>query len=420
MTTKAVRIHGVNDLRLEEVELPALRYDEILARVVSDSICMSSHKLAVQGDGHKRVRPPLAERPAVIGHEACGELVQVGTKWKDRFRAGQKFVIQPALNYRGTLFAPGYSYPYMGGDATLVIIPNEVMEMGCLLEYEGPGYFTGSLAEPLSCVISAFHAQYHAAQGFRRHEMGIVEGGTLALLGSAGPMGLGAIDYAVHADRKPSRVVVVDIDGARLERAARIHTIEEARRCGVELLYVNTTGLADPAPLLVSRNGGRKLDDVFVFAPVKPLVEMADRLLARDGCLSFFAGPTDASFSASINMYDVHYESHHIVGTSGGDAEDVKEALALMAAGRLHPAAMITHVGGLDAVPAATVDLDRIPGGKKLIYTHKRLDLVEIAGLEERGKTDPLCAGLARIVGRNDMVWSREAEEYLLMNAPEI
>ena len=108
MKTKAVRIYGANDLRLEEFDLPALKDDEILARVVSDSICMSSHKLAVQGDAHKRVRAKLAETPVIIGHEFCGELVEVGKKWQGQFKAGAKFAIQPALNYKGTLWAPGY------------------------------------------------------------------------------------------------------------------------------------------------------------------------------------------------------------------------------------------------------------------------------------------------------------------------
>jgi threonine dehydrogenase-like Zn-dependent dehydrogenase len=420
MTTKAVRIHGVNDLRLEELELPAAMSDEILARIVSDSICMSSHKLAMQGDRHKRVRPPLAKSPAIIGHEPCGEILEVGAKWKDRYRVGQKFVIQPALNYRGTPFAPGYSYGFMGGDATYVIIPNEVMEMGCLLEYKAPGFFLGSLAEPLSCVISAFHAQYHTREGFSVHDMGIVEGGSLALLGSAGPMGLAAIDYALHADARPSRVVVTDIDQARLERAARVFTVEEARHNGVDLVYANTEKVVESAGYLQGLNGGRKFDDVFVFAPVRSLVETGDRLLARDGCLSFFAGPTDASFSAPINLYDVHYDSHHIVGTSGGTADDVKESLALIADGRLNPSAMITHVGGLNAVPAATIGLDKIPGGKKLIYTHKKLDLVAIADFEERGKADPYYAELARLVRENNMVWSAQAEDFLLANAPGI
>ena len=49
MKTKAVRLHGVNDLRLEEIELPAIKDDEILARIVSDSVCMSTYKAAQQG-----------------------------------------------------------------------------------------------------------------------------------------------------------------------------------------------------------------------------------------------------------------------------------------------------------------------------------------------------------------------------------
>ena len=420
MKAKAVRIHGVDDLRLEEIDLPPIKDDEILAEVVSDSICMSSHKLAMQGDKHKRVRAPLAQNPVIIGHEFCGRIVEVGKAWKSGFERGQKFAIQPALNYKGTLWAPGYSYAHIGGDATYVVIPREVMELGCLLDYEADAFYMGSLSEPVSCIVGAYHAQYHTKPGSYVHEMGIKEGGSLALLASVGPMGIGAIDYAMHAPRKPSRVVVTDIDDARLERAASIFTVEEARRNGVELQYVNTKDIVDPVAHLRGLNGGKLFDDVFVFAPVRPVVELGDRLLGSDGCLNFFAGPTDTAFSASLNFYDVHYESHHLVGTSGGNTDDIKESLAMMADGRLNPVAMITHVGGLNAVPDTTVRLDKIPGGKKLIYTHKRLDLVALADFEERGKADPLYAELARIVQENNMLWSKEAEDYLLARAPEI
>jgi L-sorbose 1-phosphate reductase len=420
MKTKAVRIHGVDDLRLDEFELPPIADDEILAKVVSDSICMSSHKLAMQGDKHKRVRAPLASNPVIIGHEFCGELVEVGSKWKKRFKEGQKFAIQPALNYDGTLWAPGYSYQHIGGDATYIVIPREVMELGCLLDYEADAYFMGSLAEPVSCIVGAYHAQYHTRAGSYVHEMGIEAGGSLALLASVGPMGIGAIDYAMHAPRRPSRVVVTDIDPARLERAASIFTVEEARRNGVELHYANTKDLADPVARLKELNGGRLFDDVFVFAPVRPVVELGDGLLGPDGCLNFFAGPTDTAFSASLNFYGVHYESHHLVGTSGGNTDDIVESLEMMADGRLNPVAMITHVGGLDAVPATTIGLDRIPGGKKLIYTHKRLPLAALADFGELGKSNPLFAELGRIVKANNMLWCKKAEDYLLANAPEI
>ncbi|HEY9055385.1 MAG TPA: zinc-binding dehydrogenase [Rectinemataceae bacterium] len=420
MKTKAVRIHGVNDLRLEELELPEIRDDEILAEVVSDSICMSSHKLAMQGDAHKRVRSPLAQTPVMIGHEFCGRLVKIGSKWAGRFKAGQNFAIQPALNYQGTLWAPGYSYQWIGGDATYIVIPNEVMEMGCLLDYEADAYFMGSLSEPMSCIVGAYHAQYHTKSGSYEHEMGIVPGGSLALLASVGPMGMGAIDYAIHADRKPGLIVVTDIDEARIRRAASLITVEEAARHGITLHYVNTKDMADPVARLTALNGGEKFDDVFCFAPVKAVVELADKLLGHDGCLNFFAGPTDPSFSANLNFYDVHYASHHLVGTSGGNTDDIVESLSMMADRRLKPEVMITHVGGLDAVADTTLRLDKIPGAKKLIYTHKKLDLVAIADFAERGETDPFYARLAEIAEAHDGLWSKEAEDYLLAEAPSI
>ena len=71
MKTKAIRIHGVNDLRLDEFELPEIADDEILAKVVSDSLCMSSHKLAMQGDRHKRIRHDLTKNPVIIGHDVA-------------------------------------------------------------------------------------------------------------------------------------------------------------------------------------------------------------------------------------------------------------------------------------------------------------------------------------------------------------
>jgi threonine dehydrogenase-like Zn-dependent dehydrogenase len=250
--------------------------------------------------------------------------------------------------------------------------------------------------------------------------MGIAEGGSLALLAGVGPMGLGSIDYAIHAPRRPSLLVVTDIDSSRLARAASIFSAEEARRNGVELHYVNTKDLADPVARLKELNGGKLFDDVFVFAPVKGVVEQADAILGPDGCLNFFAGPTDPAFSASLNFYDVHYSSHHLVGTSGGNTDDIKESLEMMADGRLNPVAMITHVGGLDSVPDTTLRLDKIPGGKKLIYTHKRLPLVALADFEGRGASDPLYAELGRIVKANNMLWCKKAEDYLLAEAPEI
>ncbi|MBQ2826166.1 MAG: zinc-binding dehydrogenase [Clostridia bacterium] len=420
MKTKAVRLYGAEDLRLEEFELPEIKDDEILAHVISDSICMSSYKAAMQGAAHKRVPDDAAENPIILGHEFCGEIVKVGKKWENDFKPGERFAIQPAHNYKGTLRAPGYSYTYCGGGATYVIIPPETMECGCLLRYSGDAFFYGSLAEPMSCIVGGYHATYHTKAGSYLHMMGNVEGGAMAILAGAGPMGLGAIDYAIHGDIKPSLLVVTDIDSARLARAAELITVEEAEKNGVKLVYVNTAEVDDPVGYIKGLNGGEGYDDVLVYAPVRMVVEQADALLGRDGCLNFFAGPTNPEFRAEFNFYNVHYGATHVVGTSGGNTEDMKESIALMQAGRINPAAMITHIGGLDSAIETTLNLPKIPGGKKLIYTNISLPLTAIADFEEKGKTDPMFAELAKLTAKTKGLWNAEAEKYLLANAKSI
>ena len=421
MKTKAVRLYGKDDLRLEEFELPAIREDEILAKVVSDSICMSSYKAAHQGTDHKRVPDDVAEHPVIIGHEFAGEIVEVGAKWKDQFAPGDKFSIQPAMNYPGgpvgIYSAPGYSYAHIGGDATYVIIPREVMELGCLLPFRGAGFYPASLSEPLSCVIGAMHANYHTTPGSYVHAMEIKDGGKMALLASVGPMGLAAINYVLHReDRRPSLLVVTDINQERLDRAASLYTVEFAASRGIELKYVNTA-VDDPVSLLKELSGGTGYDDVFCFAPVAPVVEQADDILAYDGCLNFFAGPSKAPFKAPFNFYNVHYGSTHVVGTSGGNTDDMKEALHYMGKG-MDPAGLVTHVGGLNAVIDTTLNLPSIPGGKKLIYTHIDMPLTAIADFGKVGK--PVYDELDRICKAHNGLWSVEAENYLLSHAEEL
>jgi len=424
METKAVRLYGKKDLRLESFELPQIKDDEILAKVVSDSICMSSYKAATQGTDHKRVPNNVAEQPIIIGHEFAGEIVEVGAKWQHKFKPGQKYSIQPAIYYEngpvGILSAPGYSYPNIGGDATYVVIPKDVLEQDCLLAYEGPGFYPASLSEPLSCVIGAMHANYHTTPGSYIHQMEIVDGGKMAILAGVGPMGLAAINYAIsREDRKPSLLVVTDIAQDRLDRAAEIFPVEKAKANGIELIYLNTGDVDDPVQKLKDVSGGTGYNDVFVFAPVAPVVEQGDAILAHDGCLNFFAGPSNTEFSAKLNFYNVHYAYTHIVGTSGGNNDDMVEALDIMSKG-LDPAGLITHIGGLNAVAETTLNLPSIPGGKKLIYTHKNLPLTAISDFEELGKTDPFYAELAKRVAETKGLWNVDAEKYLLENAPEI
>ena len=330
-----------------------------------------------------------------------------------------KFTLQPALNYKGTMWSPGYSYEFFGGDATYCIIPSEVMELNCLLEYHGRAYYEASLAEPMSCSIGAFNAAYHTKMGVYTHYMGIKEGGKLAIVAGAGPMGLGALTYALNRDVRPSLVVVADINQERLDRAESLFPPKEiAEKNGIELHFINTANCDDPAAELIKVSGGTGYDDVLCYAPVASVVTLSSDILGRDGCLNFFAGPTDKKFSATMNFYDVHYNSTHVMGTTGGNTDDMIESLKLTAEGRIDPSVMVTHIGGLDAAAEATLNLPKIPGGKKLIYTHISMPLTALEDLRQKGKdeNDERFIALADIVDANKGLWCPEAEEYLLSN----
>ena len=413
MKTKAVRLYGADDLRLEEFELPQIKEDEILVKVMSDSVCMSSYKLLKQGKKHKRCPKDIDINPIIIGHEFAGDIVEVGAKWQKEFKAGEKFTIQPAFNYKGSLASPGYSYRFCGGASRYAIIPNEGMETGSVLHYNGKSYFNASLAEPMSCIISSYHATYHTNKQNYNHAMGIKAGGNVLILGGAGPMGLGAVEYPLALEKKPAKIVVTDVNSQRLARAQELVTPQYAKSKGVELLYIDTSKSADPYQTLMDLSGGKGYDDVFVYVPIKEVVELGDKLLAFDGALNFFAGPTDAQFKSEINLYNCHYTSSHILGTTGGNTDDLKEALELSAKGSIRPAVMISHIGGIDAVADATANLVKNPGGKKLTYPQIDMPLTALADFAELAKKDPLFKKLDDACQKNMGLWNDEAEEIL-------
>jgi len=410
MKTKAVRLYGENDLRLEEFNLPELKNGEILIKVISDSVCMSTYKTAKQGAKHLRVPDNVAENPVIVGHEFCAEVVEVTDKWKGKFNVGDKVVMPPVLSYLGGMQTVGYSFGEIGGVATYSVVYDHIIENGYLIKLESDSYFSGSLIEPASCVIRGYKANLHLDKELRPFT-NIKPNGKVAILAGCGPMGLVAIDIALHGDVKPSLLVVTDLNRQRLERAKQIFNPEKALKDGIKLIFTDSS---EKDELLTLSDGG--FDDVFVYAPVPAVVELADEILGFDGCLNFFAGPLDKNFSAKFNFYNVHYAQHHVAGTSGSTTEDMHDIVRLISEKRINPAVMITHIGGIDAAIDTTLRLPEIAGGKKLIYTHINLPLTAIEDFKILGETDERFKELDRMVKQNNGLWNTEAEKYLLEN----
>ena len=415
MKTTAVRLHGAKDLRVETFELPALGADEVLMRVVSDSVCASTYKAVIQGSAHKRVPNDIAENPIVIGHEMCGEIVEVGANLQKDWKVGQHVVIQPALKLESN-FDPGYSYRYIGGNMNLAIVPKIVLERGCLLPYEGDSYYKGALVEPLGCVIRAFKGLYHTDYTTYERTDGAKKGGKLAILGGAGPMGLAAIELAIGY-AGCSQVVVTDLSDERIAYAKTKCSPEAAKARGCELIYMNTGKMDDPTQALLDVSGGG-FDDIFVMVPVANLLTMAEKIAAFDGCINFFAGPAVHDLQGSLNLYRVHYDGIHLVGTAGSIPVDMTDVIHLIEQGAINPSVMVSHLLGMDEVPATVMAMEHPSGAKKICYNELDIPLVALDEMAELGKTNPLWAKLDEIVKANGGLWCPAAEEYLLANAP--
>ena len=417
MKTKAVRMHNAMDVRLEEFELPEISDDEVLLRVVTDSLCASTYKAVKQGTAHKRVPSDIAENPIIIGHEMCGEIVKVGSNLTDEWKAGQRIVIQPALKLESG-YDPGYSYRYIGGNSTYAVVPKIVLDRGCMIAFEGDSFFKGSLVEALGCVLRGYKGFYHTDYETYVRTDGAKRGGKLAILGGAGPMGIGAVELALGY-AGVSQVVVTDLNEERLAYAASKCSPEHFAKQGCSLTYLNTSNVEDPAKVLIELSDGG-FDDVFVMVPVPSLFTLAEQICREDGCVNFFAGPAVHDMQGSLNLYRVHYDGIHVVGTAGSIPDDTVDTIHLIEENKINPGALVSHILGLNAVIDTLLAMEHPNGAKKVCYNGLDIPLIAIDELEKWGETDPMYRELDRIVKANGGSWCAEAEAYLLEHAPKI
>lgn len=216
-----------------------------------------------------------------------------------------------------------------------------------------------------------------------------------------------------------SQIVVTDLNEDRLAYARSKCTPEEAAKRGTELLYINTSGMEDPvAELLKISDGG--FDDVFVMVPVPALFTMAEKICKEDGCVNFFAGPPIHDMQGSLNLYRVHYDGIHVVGTAGSIPQDMVDVISLIEQNKINPGTLVSHICGLNAVIDTIKAMEKPNGAKKVCYTHLDLPLIAVDELDQWGEKDPMFKELAAIVARNGGLWCAEAEAYLLEHAPKI
>jgi L-iditol 2-dehydrogenase len=327
---KVARYYAPEDLRLEEAPVPQPQPGELLLRVRNCATCGTDVKIYFHG--HRNLKPPR-----VIGHEVAGEIDAVG-EGVEGFAAGDAVQVIAAVpcgecreclvgheNVCERLTSIGYDYD--GGYAEYLIVPELVLRVGGVTRIPGGLPFTeASMAEPLACVLNG---QELARVG---------EGDDVVVIGM-GP--IGCMHARLARARGASRITLVERSEERLALAAdRIRPDETVLGGEDRDAVAAVRGLTD----------GRGADVVIVAAPSGAAQMEGIAMAAKRGRVSLFGSlPKDAPF-IELDANDVHYRELTLMGAANSTPAQNREALEMIADGRVPVADLVTDTLPLEGL----------------------------------------------------------------------
>ncbi|MFQ5809442.1 MAG: alcohol dehydrogenase catalytic domain-containing protein [Armatimonadota bacterium] len=350
------------------IPVPEPAADELLARVDACGLCFSDVKIINLGGDHPRLAGrDLATDPVIPGHEAALTIAAVGSDLADRFKVGERFIVQADITYQGRGLAFGYALP--GALAQYVPIGKEILEGddGCYLlpTRKQTGYAEAALAEPWACVEASYRAVYRT---------GLKANGITLFLGAPGRLSAYEISAGLDAASHPRQVLLHDSLGPALAEDLA------AKGRAADAIVVECTG---PIQRLAERHAdGGALDDVVILGtPDSDQAGAAAACLARGGILNIVA--TDAiGGKVAVDVGRIHYEGTYYVGTTG---VDIAAAYAARPSGsELSPggAALFLGAGGPMGQMHVQRALEMEDGPRVVVGTD--IDAERLAGVKRR------------------------------------
>ncbi len=382
---------GFEALAVRLVPTPRPGPRQLLARVNAAGICTSLIKLVEQGPDHPLLGGwDVSRFPLILGDEGVVTICEVGSELDGRYRVGERYAAQPAVdhcpvNHRERYrkggqgiwkVAVGYTLP--GHLAEYMLIPEEVLEAGCLLPLHDSSLpdSHAATAEPLSCVISAQAHHVHLHQDTpltpRKAFTGLKPGGVTVIIG-AGAMGRMHVDLAISY--KPRAILVSDLIEERLNRVRRLFT-ERAGKSGVRIITADPRE-TDLKQLVDELSDWQGADDAIVAVGSQQAISGAQALLGKGGVLNLFGGLKKGQDMVPFDTTAIHYRELNITGSSGGAPWDVARALELMTKGELDPSVHITRIGDLEhSIQFLRMIKNQELDGKAVVYPHRRTDRI--------------------------------------------
>ena len=324
---KAAVLYKIGDLRIEERPRPVPAADEVLVRIKAVGVCGSDLHFYHEG----RIGEKVVERPYVLGHEASGEIVEVGPAVVG-FKPGDRVCLEPGIPCRKCAYCKRGDYN---------LCPNGVYQSGphtdgFFQEYTAiPADYVFRLPEQMDWIEGALIEPF--AVGLHATWRGNVQPGqTVAIMGS-GPIGLVTLLAAIcHG---ATTTIVSDVIDKRLEMAKEFgatHVINAAQADTVAEVQRLTGGLG--ADVVVETAGAIPTTQQSVFA-------------ARKGGTVVLVGMT----SQNVLPFDTLRLLRAELNVKGcfRYANQFPKAVALAAAGRVNLKPLASHTFPLAEIKEA-------------------------------------------------------------------
>jgi len=373
---------GFENLSIKEVPVPEIGPHQLLARVDAAGVCTSILKLIDQGENHTFLNGwDMNKWPIILGDEGSVTLVKVGSNLKHRYQPGQRFAIQPAvdtdpINHRQryndveNMHKCAVGYTLGGHLAQYIVVQEEVLKADCMLQLpdDDMAYFAVSMAEPISCIVSAQDRNYHiykdGPHAPRIPKLGLLPGGVAVVIG-AGAMGRIHAELALRFS--PKVLIVSDLQQERLDRI--METIaEKAKAKDCKLICVIPDKLQE---VVKAESRGRGADDIILAVGINPVQQNALELLAAGGVANLFGGLPKGRHILQMDALKVHYQEIKFVGSSGGEPSDMATTLQAIHNGDIDPGNYVAAVGSLDnAIDVLKMIKETRIDGKAILYPH--------------------------------------------------
>lgn len=324
-TMLAARLHAAGDFRIDTVEVPEPKADEVLIKVHRTGICGTDLHI-VSGNF------PAPNLPLTLGHEFSGTIAQLGSQ-ATSLKVGDKVVVDINIacgrctfcRIGSKLFCPSVRQLGVhdsGALAEYVLAPIEnVYVLPDSISLDAAAY-----VEPLACAI---HGQ---------DRIGIRAGETVLIIGG-GPMGLAHIVLAKL--QGASKIIVSEPDSHRRQLALKL-----GADIAVDPINENLK------EILNSKTNGIGPDVVIEAVGSIPTYEDSVAVVRRGGrILAYGAAPQDASMQ--LRPFDVYAKELTIVGSYAGTYDTWPRAINLIAAERFDPSLIVDTIKPLsEAVEA--------------------------------------------------------------------